>query len=215
MMFQVQVDMIYIYKMETQTIVVYCIIGSGILIKFYRKKQVLRNVVHNELLLICIIVIVIYWYMKVHNIIFIIRKSHWPHYLTLDHSRQEDVCCHLTATMLIKFLVCVCSLFTEKSHLLPGVCVLVIVRGPLGVEWLRPGGKSGRGPKRDCCGKDILLSWSLSNDFNFEELSYDDLLEDDDDPDVLLSNNLFFWLLYSCLCSLSVVSTATHDDCLL
>ena len=104
--------------METQTTVVYynIIIGSGILIKLCRKKQVLRNVVYNELLLICIIVIIIYWYMKVHNIIFIIRKSHWLHYLTLDLNRQEDVCYYLTATMLIKFLVCVCSLFTEKSH---------------------------------------------------------------------------------------------------
>ena len=57
--------------METQTTVVYynIIIGSGILIKLYRKKQVLRNVVYNELLLICIIIIIIYWYMKVHNTI--------------------------------------------------------------------------------------------------------------------------------------------------
>ena len=53
--------------METQTTVVYYNIGSGILIKLYRKKRVLHNVEYNELLLLCIIVIIIYWYNLVKS----------------------------------------------------------------------------------------------------------------------------------------------------
>ena len=29
------------------------------------------------------------------------NENHWPHYLAPDHSRQEEVSCHLTATILI------------------------------------------------------------------------------------------------------------------